>query len=91
MSITALLKWLGLTTLADRRVFANQGFLRELVNGSIDCPVLLSQLNFRIPNNLHQSNLPVFHSSLHHKLYSSNKPMFKMMLIANDNPSFYFP
>jgi len=41
-----VLKRLRLTTLADRRVSANKVLLHNLINGSIDCPVLLSQLNF---------------------------------------------
>jgi len=45
-----VLKRLGLTILADRSVSANQVFLRNLMNGSINCHVLLSQLNFKIPS-----------------------------------------
>jgi len=44
-----VLKRLGLTIQVDGRVSANQMFLRNLINSSIEYLVLLSQLNFKNP------------------------------------------
>jgi hypothetical protein len=84
-----VLKRLGLTILADRRVSANKVFLRNLINGSIDCPVLLSQLNFKIPTFHSRATYPFF-IPLCTTNYSRNRPMFRMMRIANEDPLFHF-
>ncbi|KAF0731294.1 RNA-directed DNA polymerase from mobile element jockey [Aphis craccivora] len=55
-----VLKRIELTILADRRVSANKVCLRNLINGSINCHVLLSQLNFKIPTFHSRITYPFF-------------------------------
>ena len=47
--ITALEERLGLAPLDLRREVADLSFLYKLMNGAIDCPELLSLLEFRVP------------------------------------------
>lgn len=48
-NINILIK-IGLTTLADILfTSANQEFLKKLIDGSIVCPDLLIELNFKLP------------------------------------------
>ncbi|VVC37203.1 Hypothetical protein CINCED_3A011718 [Cinara cedri] len=63
-----VIKRLGLKILADRQISANNVFLRNLKNGSTDCSVLLSLILKSLASS--PSNLPVFHSFLHHELLS---------------------
>jgi len=43
-----ILNKLGLSSLVDRRKVANLKFLRQLKDGRIDSPVLLSMINFKV-------------------------------------------
>lgn len=81
-----VLNKLGLTTLADRRISASQDFLRKLMDGSIDCPDLLSELNFKVPNFHSRSPYPFF-VPICTTNYSYNRPIFRIMRIANENIS----
>ncbi|CAI6343768.1 unnamed protein product [Macrosiphum euphorbiae] len=81
---------LGLQSLADRRTTINKVFLVKLINGSsIDCPELLSKVNFKIPCVQVRSSYP-FSIPLCTTNYSRNKPLNRMMRIANEDPSFSF-
>lgn len=75
---------LGLTTLADRRSSASQDFLRKLMDGSIDCPDLLGALNFKVPSFHSRSPYP-FYIPICTTNYSYNRPMFRLMRLANEN------
>jgi hypothetical protein len=81
---------LGLTTLADRRISASQNFSRKLMDGSINCPDLLCEINFKVPNFHSRSHYPFF-IPICTTNYSFNRPIFKIMHIANENvPTFTF-
>jgi hypothetical protein len=84
-----ILKRLGLLSLADRRITINKVFLIKLINGLIDCPELLSKVNFKIPYVQVCSFYP-FTIPLCTIDYSRNKPLNRMMRIANEDPSFSF-
>lgn len=75
--------FLGLSNLTDRRIAANQIFIQKLIDGSIDCPELLSRINFEIPSFQARSHYPFF-IPLCTTNYIRNKPMFRMMRIANE-------
>jgi len=75
--------FLGLSNLTDRRITANQIFLQKLIDGSINCPELLSQINFKIPSFEARSHYPFF-IPLCTTNFIRNKPMFRMMRIANE-------
>lgn len=75
--------FLGLSNLTDRLIGANQTFLRKLIDGSIDYPELLSQINFKNPSFNSRSNYP-FSIPILMTNYMKNKPMLRMMLIANE-------
>jgi hypothetical protein len=75
---------LELSNLTDRRIAANKIFLQKLIDGSIDCSELLSQLNFKIPCFYSRSHYPFF-IPLCTTNYIRNKPLFRMMRIANES------
>ena len=76
---------LNLSSLVDRRINANQTFLRKLIGGSIDSPELLSQINFKVSCFHSRSPYP-FYVPICTTNYSRNQPMLRMMRIANENP-----
>jgi len=78
---------LSLTSLADRRVKANLTFLHKLIDGSINAPSLLDQVNFKVPHRATRSRVP-FTVPLHCTNYGKNKPIDSMMLLANEDSSF---
>jgi len=45
-----------LLSLADRRVVANFVFLHKLIDGSVDVPLLLSPIHFKVPSHSTRSN-----------------------------------
>jgi hypothetical protein len=85
----AVIHRLGLQSLANRRITINNVFLIKLINGSIDCPELLSKVNFKIPcvqaRSSYSFSIPLCTTN-----YSRNKPLNRMMRIANEDPSFSF-
>ncbi|KAF0724023.1 Uncharacterized protein FWK35_00030139, partial [Aphis craccivora] len=83
----AVMDRLGLQSLADRRITINKVFLVKLINGLIDCPELLSKVNFKIPCVQVRSSYP-FSIPLCTTNYSRNKPLNRMMRLANEDPSF---
>jgi hypothetical protein len=83
-----VLNYLSLSSLADRRVAANLNFLSKLVDGSIDSPNLLSQVNFRVPPRSLRFHAP-FVVPVHDTNYGRNHPIHRMMRLANENPSIF--
>jgi len=78
---------LKLLSLADRRVEANLAFLHKLIDGRVDAPFLLSQINFKVPSHLTRSNysfVVLFHSTN----YGRNYPIHRMMRICNEHLGF---
>ncbi|XP_060874011.1 uncharacterized protein LOC132947798 [Metopolophium dirhodum] len=84
---TPVLHALGLTSLADGRVKANLAFLKKLIDGSLNAPSLLVQVNFKVPHRATRSRVP-FAVPLHCTNYGKNKPIDRMMRLANEDPSF---
>ncbi|KAL4107267.1 hypothetical protein QTP88_017643 [Uroleucon formosanum] len=84
---TPVLRALGLTSLADRRVKANLAFLKKIIDGSLNAPSLLVQVNFKVPHRATRSRVP-FAVPLHCTNYDKNKPIDRMMRLANEDPSF---
>lgn len=78
-----------LSNLTDWRVLADKLFLRKLIGDSIDCPELLSHLNFEIPSFQSRSHYPFF-IPLCTTNYSRNEPIFRMIRIANEYSSPFF-
>ncbi|KAF0709784.1 Uncharacterized protein FWK35_00035779, partial [Aphis craccivora] len=73
---------------SDQRITINKVFLVKLINGSIDCPELLSKVNFKIlcvrVRSSYSLSIPLCTTN-----YSLiNKPLNKMMRIFNEDPSF---
>jgi len=70
----AVLNRLCLQSLADRRITLNKVFLLKLINGSMDCPELLSKVNFKIPCvqvcSIHPFTIPLCMTN-----YSCNRPL----------------
>lgn len=84
---TPVLRELGLSTLADRRVASNLKLLRGLINGSSDAPTLLSLINFRVPPRRTRSAV-TFAIPMRVSNYSSNNPFHRSMRLANMLSSF---
>ncbi|XP_045510151.1 uncharacterized protein LOC123705431 [Colias croceus] len=65
-SYSERLDYFKIRTLYQRRKVLDQVFLHKLVNGSIDCASLVSQLNFKVPVRLprNSNNMP-FHTKFH--------------------------
>lgn len=65
---------IGMQTLDWRRKFSSMLFVFDLVNGNVDCPILLEKLMFNIPcYNLRNVNL--FHIDCHRRNYILNSPI----------------
>ncbi|XP_008183590.1 uncharacterized protein LOC103309583 [Acyrthosiphon pisum] len=83
---TPVLRALSLTSLANRRVKTNLAFLQKLIDGSIKTPSLLDQVNFKVPHRATRSRVP-FTVPLHCTNYGKNKPIDRMMRLANEDPT----
>jgi len=58
-------------------------FLFKLVNGFINCPIILGSLNFNAPQCRTRSTT-IFYVFTHKTNYASASPMNRIMSIAND-------
>lgn len=77
---------LGLATLTVKHISASQDFLRKLLDRSINCPNLLCELNFKV-SNFHSRSPYLFFIPVSTTNYSYNRPIFKIVRIANENVS----
>ncbi|CAI6348345.1 unnamed protein product [Macrosiphum euphorbiae] len=84
---TPVLHALNLTSLADRRVKPNLGFLGKLIDGSINAPSLLAQVNFKVPHHATRSRVP-FTVPSNCTNCGRNKPIDRMMGLGNEDPTF---
>jgi hypothetical protein len=80
---------LHLSSLVDRRATANLSFLRKLLDGSIDAPTLLSSINFKVPQRSLRSHT-TFSIPNCSTNYGRNNPVYRLMRIANEQPSFLY-
>lgn len=76
---------LSLQPLDDRRITLNKTFLLKLINGSIDCPELLSKVNFKFSCVQVRSTYP-FNMPLSTINYLYIDHGIKMMRLANEDP-----
>jgi len=78
---------LGMASLAERRRVAGIEFLAGLSNNSIDSPVLLSQISFKVPSHPSRSKALFYvpHATTN---YMANKPSRRLMTLANADPTF---
>ena len=65
-----------LETLSNRRLKCSVLFLYKLICGFIDCPALLSCINFHAPSRQLRHN-DFFHMSMHRYNYSSFEPILR--------------
>ena len=77
---------LGLVSLAERRRLADIKFLKNLLDGIIDSPELLSLICFRVPQRPSRSVAP-FYVPFASTNYLKNEPISRMMSNANVDPS----
>ncbi|XP_025405375.1 uncharacterized protein LOC112679698 [Sipha flava] len=82
-----VLQSLHLSTLCDRRKQANLMFLSKLLNGEVDSPALLYKLNFRVPSFYSRFSFP-FQILFSRCNYLKNRPIVRMMKMANEDPLF---
>lgn len=81
-SYQPLLSYLKLETLVNRRKRLDLCFIFKLTNGYINCPELLSLLNFNIPNR-RTRQLSTFYVQLQRSNYGLNAPMNRSMQLVN--------
>ena len=83
--VSALASELCLPSLDHRRRVQDVIFLARLINGSIDCPVLLEKINFRIPAARTRSR-ELFARVHHGTSYERSSAMNRIQLRANHLP-----
>lgn len=74
---------LGIQTLSRRRRNADVIFCHKVMHGLVDCPNILSQLNFYVPPRLLRENRS-FELQQHRTLYGQNSVVNRIMKHAND-------
>ncbi|XP_008185952.1 uncharacterized protein LOC103310213 [Acyrthosiphon pisum] len=78
---------LGLSTLVDRRQATSLNFLRQLIDGKIDSPELLSFINLKVPSTYIRHTYPFLIPKFNTN-YLENQPIVRMMRMKNNDPSF---
>jgi len=79
---------LSIVSLGDRRLEANLSFLLNLVDGRIDTPSLLSEVNLKFLTRL-TGSFNLFTTSTHSTNYGSNQPIDRMVRIGNKQPHLF--
>jgi len=74
----------SLISLADRCVNANVEFLKNLVDGCINAPSLLSLVNFKVPSRTFRYHV-LFIVLAYTINYGRNNPLGRMMRFANES------
>jgi len=97
-SHTAACKHFNILPLKSRRLLNDMIFLFKLVNGEIDCPDVLSQVNFNIPQRQtrnktlfylpHCSTNSVYHSPLYRSMMYYNSKFSEFDLFSQNRKSF---
>lgn len=78
---------LNLKTLVDRRNDLGTKFLKNLLDGNVDSPSILSLINFKVPQRQSRHHAPFF-IPLCSTNYQSNEPLTRLLKNANEDPSF---
>lgn len=79
---------LDLETLEQRRKIQQATFVAKLLNGEVDCPVLLSQLNFRVPHRSLRNN-SLLQLSYHRTAYGYNEPLTAVIRVFSSMESLF--
>lgn len=79
---------LNLVSLAERRRSLSISFLKGLLENKVDSSVLISLINFKIPQRTTRTSIPFFipHCTTN---YLKNEPIRRLLSLANADPSFY--
>jgi hypothetical protein len=80
---------LGLVTLAERRCYFGNKFLKDLLTGVIYTLSLLALVAFKVPLRSTRSNA-MFHIPFSSTNYMQNEPLRRLMSQANTDPTFNF-
>ncbi|XP_022168751.1 uncharacterized protein LOC111032657 [Myzus persicae] len=80
---------LGLVTLAERRCYFGNTFLKDLLTGVIDSPSLLALVAFKVPQRSTRSTA-MFHIPFSSTNYMQNEPLRRLISQANTDPFFNF-
>jgi hypothetical protein len=84
---TPIANHLCMTSLAERRRIAGIKFLAGLLNNSIDSPVLLSKISFKVSSRPSRS-IALFYAPHATTNYMANEPLRRLMSSANADPTF---
>lgn len=74
---------ISLDTLSTRRLKLQQIFVFDLMEGNIDCPELLQQINFNVPPRAYRS-FPAINLPFHRTSYGRNCPLSSCLRAYND-------
>lgn len=84
-----LMKVLNIPTLENRREMLDLVFLFKIVNGLIDSPSLLHEIDFKVPQR-NTRNRDTFYLESHNRNYGLNKPVQRMCHRGNDTQIDFF-
>lgn len=83
LSYTDLLTNLNMQTLKDRRQTADLIFLFKLIHNQIECPDLLENIYFNVPQRSLRTNNSTFHISFHSTNYGFYSPLQRISRLGN--------
>ena len=73
---------ISIQTLQERRTFFKLSFINDIISQRIQSEVLLSELNFYVPNRILRTR-PLFQINKCHTEYAKNSPVNRMMHLYN--------
>jgi hypothetical protein len=77
------LQYFKMDSLEDRRTLLDATFLYKLVNHKVDCPQLLTLLNFRAPSRIPRNAITPLCAPLRRSVSGTNSPICRLCKIAN--------
>lgn len=77
------LQYFKMDSLEDRRTLLDATFLYKLVNHKIDCPQLLTLLNFRAPSRFPRNAITPLYAPPRRSVSGTNSPICRLCKIAN--------
>ncbi|XP_037965043.1 uncharacterized protein LOC119691501 [Plutella xylostella] len=72
----------GLLTLSERRQMMDMCLLHDIVRGGLDCPELVSRVQYRVPGR-RTRHTPLLHVPLHRTNYAQNATLTRIPRIYN--------
>lgn len=76
-------KLINVQPLTERRVVSSALFIFDIIENNIDCPFLLSHINFNAPPR-HTRNYVLLRPSQHRTAYGQHEPINRMCTIFNE-------